>query len=479
MMPRVVVVALDLNAYDGTINDFTTLPADEKIDRIKIRIQLLCEQLKEKEPNAVWLISWREYGITDSDSRSISNSSRIKLKKTMQELTKQYPNLNIIAGTVSTRKHLNTLDIDEINKRYLMSHSVSELEQKLAKPDDQQRLIHKNRIDTISNFNLGADVLRNTCYLFINGKTFFGSPTQDIQRHDKLAPFNETAENKNYPLAVYWHGKARAQKSTFEINYLRSAGLFDFTTENSFNVLIEICREHGLNVGLEQLKDKKIPLPLIHFVLSATCYLIPKNFAGNHVIHLDSRTKPRWVEIVNLDISEKATNGIKVYQNNIHAQNDNLLIETLDPVFYFDKDTLAITAEQQEKYIDELLKLEITNSVTKQFYFQLYIAIHNQRVSIVQHILEQYKGARDTLDFKDIRTDDIVWAAINRNNTEILDLIRKVKSEPRHLTKPTNDAHYTEEPTPSFWQKGTDQKSHAPASPPPLPIFRPLIKNKK
>src|SRR5262245_40027671 len=106
-MSKIAVVALDINRSDDAFDEYEKLSGEEKIKYVEKRIKDICEQLKDKEPDAMWVVTWREYGITEGgpESRSISNELKKQFKAAMLDLTRAYPNLTILAGTVSTQKH--------------------------------------------------------------------------------------------------------------------------------------------------------------------------------------------------------------------------------------------------------------------------------------------------------------------------------------------------------------------------------------
>ena len=225
-MTDVVVVALNINKNDSNFKQFEALPAVEKIAFLKRRIDTLCKELTVSKPNTMWIIAWREYGITGSgpDSRSISYDLKILYKETLLELTHMYPNLTILAGTVSTHRHFtDTSKLATIKVHYEAQKHIRELESKLHFTSDRQIQMEAEKVDTLiarasenttkseHDEHNGVDMLRNTAYL-VQG--------QIIQHHDKTTPFNETTQNIEYPDAIYKPGKGSNKRTILDVPHV-------------------------------------------------------------------------------------------------------------------------------------------------------------------------------------------------------------------------------------------------------------------
>jgi hypothetical protein len=90
-MPKIAITAIDMNVLNdpNEYNSYSNLPAKQKIDRLVHHIKTICEDLKHKEPDAMWIVSWREYGITEKidnttpiDARD--NTVPVEIKKLLR-----------------------------------------------------------------------------------------------------------------------------------------------------------------------------------------------------------------------------------------------------------------------------------------------------------------------------------------------------------------------------------------------------------
>jgi len=328
-MPEVVIVALDINKNDDDFLEFDQLTAIEKIELIEKRIKAICEELETKEPSAAWILTWREYGITDGiDKRAVSSEVKAIFKEKMINLTKQYPNLSIVAGTISTKKHFNSEQekkLDAIKEFYAehgwMKEQESKFKESKFKSDKQQQIRkEKKKIKELKTSipKEGFDVVRNTCYLFSEGT---------IWRHDKTAPMEETEGNIDLQKAIFQPGG-----SVRNINSL-CAVRHPVQKRTPINLGIEICREHEFAFLKKTSQGSK---PLIHFIMSDTTNLNLDHIHGEYAIQLDSTYKPRLILTKDEDLSAIP---IRFYQNNL-IKNENTLQGPLQPVYPFEKRVL-------------------------------------------------------------------------------------------------------------------------------------------
>lgn len=280
MPTNTAVVVLNIPREDDGFDAFDDLSGKKKIEIFRKRIEEICTDLLVKNPNDPWIITWREYGITEgSDSRAIPKQTKDEFKKVMAELVAKYPNLHIVAGTVATinlkthekaKKHLALYNNNEIEK-------LSRLENEAGETVGQIEQHKKKFSDTIASKQAEIEVLRNTTYIFSHGKT--------VMRREKNAPFNEVLEqDKDMKGAVYRVGKkGKSLKPTVTLTTPKG---------KKFRIGIEKCREHSLQV----LKNSKRKKPLIHFVLSDSITLNSDAFYGENVIQSDSVKAPKLIQ---------------------------------------------------------------------------------------------------------------------------------------------------------------------------------------
>jgi hypothetical protein len=234
MTDKIIVVALNI---PKVWNEYAQLNGMQKIELVKDNIVSICEELKKSNPNATWIIAWREYGITEGlEERSISSQAKNFLKDEMAALVKQYPNLRIIAGTVATRSNKSVEKAKEHFALYSDKNIVRIIAEKEKEDKDVELSSHIGRFEKIlKNKDLKLEgkpiqIMRNTCYIF--------TPV-GIQRKEKNAPYQELHEDKNVDAhTAYRVGKEnKSINSLIKIPDVRGEGVA---------IGIEICREHAL-----------------------------------------------------------------------------------------------------------------------------------------------------------------------------------------------------------------------------------------
>ena len=130
MHPRIAIVALDINKNHPNFKKNISVSASEQFISFQSYIKKTCEELKKSEPNSVWVIGWSEYGIKHFSSRFIPNELKKIFKAYMQDLTREYPQLIIVAGTIATKKHFNKFvykeKLEQIKEYYAENKWVQE-----------------------------------------------------------------------------------------------------------------------------------------------------------------------------------------------------------------------------------------------------------------------------------------------------------------------------------------------------------------
>lgn len=328
MKPRqeVAVISLDLKMTDEGFIKYNALPVEDKIDLLYERMLKVCEELKKKEPNSQWIIAWREYGITDANSKFISNEMKHYLKKTMQSLTKRYPQLTIIAGTVATKKHFSAAEykskLSKIKKYYKQHEWIYKSENQSAV---EQKLFHYKKLKELKKKKIdeGIDVIRNTTYIFSENKC--------VARHDKVAPYFETANvgqrwvlmDENADLTdmvntnrVFQPGNKKNNSTRFT---LKKADI----SMSPIDIVFEICKEHIAGVVANEEKNKKTIADL-HFVLGYGATIELDKIRAKVFAAFDKNIETQL--IINQEMTEEEISQLPyhLYRTNILSESGQL-----------------------------------------------------------------------------------------------------------------------------------------------------------
>lgn len=320
MRDRIVLAALDANKNDINYKKLKSLSADQQIKQIENSIRDICADLSKREPDAMWIVSWREYGISDGDSRFLSPEAKQLLKSTMQNLTKEFRNLAIISGTVPTKRHFDQFESKEKLEQLTKAYAESEwLAGEEKKAEDEQVFLHLQKVDRLKQEENkeGIDVVRNTCYVFQGG---------EIQRHDKTAPYLETLLSEDADVSadalnniVFQPGRGKTNNPI--ITLVHPSG-------KEFKVGIEICREHRFGTLKNRSPDEK---PLIHLVMSDGMDIFLDKLHGVYAMHLDSYAKPKLI----LSKEVLQSQQVKFYRMNL-LEDEKKLIGPLQPLYPFE-----------------------------------------------------------------------------------------------------------------------------------------------
>jgi hypothetical protein len=100
------VVTLDIMRNETGLVDYRSLPFALRLEKLVKRIHDICAELKVKEPDAKWLVVWREHGIEGYGRCYASTQEKRDFKAAMQALTDEYEQLAIIAGTIRSGKNI-------------------------------------------------------------------------------------------------------------------------------------------------------------------------------------------------------------------------------------------------------------------------------------------------------------------------------------------------------------------------------------
>lgn len=376
---KYVLVALNMSKLSDDFEAFEALSAKEKIQLVEDHIHAICIELQTKEPDAMWIVSWQEYGITEKGAaKGLPREVKTLLKEKMQALTEQYPQLTIIAGTVSTKTHVqDEAKLKRINTYYENHPWVEEKEIRELKRKRVE--IEKNRVKTAlasyATHPQGFDVLRNTSFVF-NGKS--------IWRHDKMTPVDEQTYQDRKALFQTGNKKNPRNDSCVTIAHP--------ITGEAVTLGVEICNEHTLAV----LKETAAQKPYFHFVMSDSVGLKLDNLYGDYALQLDSRYKPRVI-LSHPDHAESAP--VHLYQNNIDQPPS--LIGPLQPIYPF--------VYQVRDKLDEMISAVPEKSLVLQEIREKFLAAVNAHDKDYDSVEVVYKVLDDGL--QDERLHDVAAAA--------------------------------------------------------------------
>ncbi len=301
MTAEIIITALDVRDDQDEYGVYAHLSAVEKMVRIKKRIIDICEQLKKQHPNAMWILAWQESAIfgkrglnNEFLGKGIHSHLAARFKYQMSELTKRFPNLTIIAGTLPVRKPVQNIgQLNAIKRSYRPYQWISVVEKNVLEDDLEApyTLPFKTHLNQVSIFIENKKQVPDLhayskiCYIFTSKN---GEPK--IFRHDKSAPFEETENEVWYDKKfkphhipdVFCPARPMHSKQIFTLEHP--------TTKEPIDIGVEICREHVIGLLKHLNPEKK---PLLHFILSASCYVDNNNMHCQHsLIHIDSQKEP-------------------------------------------------------------------------------------------------------------------------------------------------------------------------------------------
>lgn len=377
-MKETAIVALDINSEDPNFESYNKKSADEKINFIANRIEKICEELNKKEPDSQWIVAWREYGITEADSKFISNESKKLLKEKMTALTEKFPKLTILSGTVATNKYVNEekyqTKVSSLEQQYKKSEWIDQEETKKEKKEegtsDPQFSLHRDLIKKkYKKASEGTNIVRNTSYIFSSGKC--------IARHDKTSPYYETSDSTE------WHKRLNPFKryKTMVKNTLFQAGN---KQENPSHIVLssgdvlglELCREHFLGV-LKKNNQEQLIKTDFHFVLGYQIEVQLDKIQADYFVLLDNTIKPQLIIAKDLNEAELHQLPVRLYQNDLLTDVNNLNLELQGPLTplsmnakeinsLFDKIEEKIVAQysEEQKFKFEDIKIEFIRNIS-------------------------------------------------------------------------------------------------------------------
>lgn len=323
MLGRIVVVALDLYKT-GTpeFQEYDSLTAKEKLDVLSFQLDRVCQLLTQQQPDAMWIVGWREGVITAEHETMVSLEIKRLHKEIMLSFVHRYPNLTILAGALTSKKYFtDSKKLDDIEYYYNQHQWIAEIEQAETSIGESYEISkHKAQLGEVrkaisEGTSLVFNVIRNTAYVFSDGV---------VHRHDKHAPMDETV-GQEMALSVFQPAKGRNLSPIIPLRHP--------ITREVFLIGVEICREHSFQV----LKQIKRSTPLFHFIISDYINLDLSAVAARNVIHFDSRNQSKMV----VSSPEQLENtNIQLYR--IDLLKGSALIGPIPPVFPFEKKVLRL-----------------------------------------------------------------------------------------------------------------------------------------
>lgn len=365
MASKFAVVALDIQTTNFRFAEYNALSATEKVDHICARIESLCQLLDQKEPDADWIINWREYGISDPDSRYVSNETKKYLKEKMQALTAKYPKLTVISGSVATKKDVGPAKAEEVLEKVEQYYQGNKA---ITTDDLAEGMYHLQKVKELAKKNPDAlVVVRNTSYIFSKGTC--------IGRHDKSMPYLETTSaepwnstredklNNQMENAIFQPGNKKNPTSIFTL--LTTSG-------DTIEIGIEICREHSLGVLKDEAQAGNI-LPFFHFVSSFGMTTSLDNIYGEYYVLLDDTRRPQI--ILNKPASSPSDLPVHLYQCDL-LDKMPYLRGPLKPLYPQEKELLTDFSRINEFldksiFLDKVEKTKLLNFIYKEFIFAL------------------------------------------------------------------------------------------------------------
>lgn len=384
---KVVVVALDISKDKKERDNFTrymALSAHKKIDLIQSRIDDLCKQLETKEPDAMWIFSWHEYGITDTKSRSIPPDALQHLIDAMSKLTDKYPNLVILGGSVASHKPIqDSSQLAKIQSAYqdpiVQMIKERETEESTSYEDDQQVKKHEEKLKTLQSQS-GKDeiyVARNSVYCF-QGK--------NVMVHDKVAPIDEILDSD--PLAkqtVFEPGSGENAKPFFNVTHP--------ITQQPIMLGAEVCRENNFHL----LKIVNPQEPFFHFVFSDEVKLNINSMHGKYAMQFDSLVRPRL--ILSNDMTQ---DEVVSYRNNILI-DDPHLVGPLNPLYPFERRVIDELNKAIFSFPEEHPKRKILEKIKKEFISDMIEVV--QTITIKDFLVETLEAHRKELCAEEKKED--------------------------------------------------------------------------
>lgn len=325
----VIVVAVDINRQDPLFEKFSELESDAQFQVLKDKILSVCEQLKKRHPDSKWIIAWREFGITgmtDSGEKqhAVSVDFKNRYKAMLSAIILEYPNLTIVAGTVATERTGSSEKLERIKKSYTDLSEYHHEEIKTTGNRDEAREFdrHMQELKDVEKQNESKDdphfkIIRNTCYVFTGKLNKDNSPTFAVKKHSKTTPRQDSNVSKFTGLRVFHPGDKDSKCPIIDIN-------------DGIRIATELCREHDFQVTKKEAAKQNLQQSdiLLHFVISDSIMLNPRNFYGQYVLQLDSTNRPK---LIIADTTNPLAANVTLYQLNLlDAKHD--LIGPVEPL---------------------------------------------------------------------------------------------------------------------------------------------------
>lgn len=258
MSNKIIVVCIEeLNKKPDEVF-FREMSAINKIKMLVKNIEMICAELKKQDPEALWVIGWREFAIKEGCHICYVSQDALDLfQKEMKEISNKYsPNLVILGSLASKEEICDAREIksearkvvDQYKKQYAWLADVEfKLDDDLRNQQAEKHIDIAKRI--LKNPPSKIDKLTNGVYVYQNGELL-----QIVLKKTPFEEGRETKDKKVKPHLLFQPPTPRSQSAIVSVDYL--------TNKQEITFGIEICREHYIGV-LKKLHES------VHLTVSA------------------------------------------------------------------------------------------------------------------------------------------------------------------------------------------------------------------
>ena len=402
MADKTVTICLEMLPKKDSIN-FRSMTAKGKIKLIAKNIASICDQMREVEPKALWVIGWREFAITEgAHTKHVSQNVLDFFDQTMTELSNKYPNLAIVGPLASAKKFRDEAVIEHKAEKVIENFEedyawIRSIEARNAKKDRQVSHHTQRAIDIITIPPKSVTVFRNSVYVYQNGRK---------QKIRKKAPYLETVK----VVERYYDHRTFLFKPATKNTQNPIVTLIHPESKKSIPVGIELCREHYIGV----LKKLATVEPVLHIVVSDTVFLNPRHLYGNYVIPFSSTYQTQLIQL-----KEHPEHKVDLYRYNL-LRLDKFLYGPLQPFYPLELKILDFLREVMNELNKKHPGYIILNKVKE------YIEKGADLLNIEDLVKQQLLPGKFKKFFMRKSTSE-VYPTLER----ILEMINKFKNDPQ------------------------------------------------
>lgn len=123
MPQKVISIILDINKDLKEFRKYSFLTAKEKIERIVRKMDLACQELLKRRPKCLWLVAWRENGITaagigsSEQVEAVSEEIKEYMLDRLKKLANKYKDNLIIAAPLAVVYPISDHDFIAVTKQ--------------------------------------------------------------------------------------------------------------------------------------------------------------------------------------------------------------------------------------------------------------------------------------------------------------------------------------------------------------------------